>query len=155
MKLEQHRIKAEAEAKALEKKVPWVPIGIAIGVLVCTAGALGYYSYVKNKEKDAAAKALAAQRAKLESFRKEMAQQQARFQAEQEALESAKKKLLAKLSVAKDEAQRELIRKQMRNQAQRAHALAERKRKARAAAKRRAKRLRIRNTSDPLGGLKL
>ena len=62
---------------------------------------------------------------------------------------------MAGLASAKDEAKRELIRKQIKAQQERAHALAGARHRAKAAALKRAKRIRVRNTNDPLGGLGL
>ena len=63
--------------------------------------------------------------------------------------------LLGKLAEAKDEGQRELLRKQLAAQRERSRQLAAARARARAAALRRAREKRVRSTDDPLGGLGL
>ena len=153
MRLEQHRIKAEVEAKALEKKIPWVPIGLAIGLLAMIAAGLAYYSYREAGEKELAQQKLAATQKEVDNLRQEFAERERKFQAEAEVFERQSKRLQNQLASAKTEARRDLLRKQLAARAEKKRAMAERRRAERAAERRRMQTLRTKSSGDPIGGV--
>jgi len=153
MELQRAREEAAIKAKALEKKVPWVPIGIAIAVLVAAIAGLGYYSFQQKEQEKIMQAELAKKRAEHEKFRAEMDEKERLHQELEEKLAQQKRDLEDKLSAAKDDAEKDLLRKQLAEQRDKAASLRSSRARQRAAAKKRAKKLSIGDTSDPIHGL--
>lgn len=156
MKLQQERIAAEADAEARVKArhLRNTILGIAAAAILALSG-LGYFLYLKSEETTRKEQELAQQKAILDKARKEAADEQRQFQLKQDALEKEKRALLTRLSSAKSDAERALLTKQLASRRERERNLAEAQRRAAAASRRRAKRIRLRKGNDPLGGLKL
>ncbi|MBW2735666.1 MAG: hypothetical protein JRH20_25050 [Deltaproteobacteria bacterium] len=154
--LQKERIVAEAAADAQVKahKLRNTILGITAAAVVALGG-LGYFLYIKSEETATKEAELAAQKASIVKMQKDHAEEQRKFQAEQDALEKEKAKLTNSLATAKTDAQRALLRKQLAARYTREAALGVARRKASARAKRRAKHIRLRKGDDPLGGLKL
>jgi hypothetical protein len=156
MKLQQHRIAMEAEAAAKVKahKLRNTILVITGSAVLALAG-LGYFLHKKSEEKAQAEQARQAIANQIEDLKREFAAREERFKAEQEGLEDKMAELNDTLKSAKNDARRELLRKQRAALLEKQRNLAERRAKARAAAKRRAKRLNVGGGDDPLGSLKL
>lgn len=92
--LDRERIRIEAEARAKGHRVPWGPVGAAIGILVIAAGALGYLLIQKEQERKQAAEAarleLEANEARLSTLTTAMTKSQERMHVLEERLARAK-----------------------------------------------------------------
>lgn len=151
--LEAHRLEVELKAKADAKKLPWKAIGSVIVMLLVGLGAFGYYAYQKGLEKDAADQARKSQQKKLAEFRKQLAAEEAKFKADEEALQNRLAKLKKDIENEKAKGLSELRRAQgakLRSDLAAVHAARAR---AQASAKKRAKRLGVKcDPKDPLCG---
>ena len=141
MKLQQQRMAMEMDAKSTARRtLQWKLFLGAVVILLVVGGGLGYWSWAKSQEADKAQQLAEKERKEKDRREKEWAEKERMFQQQQDTLNKKINELMAGLADAKDDAKRELIRKQI---------------KAQQAALKRAKRIRVRNTNDPLGGLGL
>jgi len=156
MKLQQQRMAMEMDAKSKARRTFQFKliVGLTVGVILI-GGGLTYYLVKKDQEAKATAARLEVERREKEKREKEWAEKERRFQEQQDQLNNKINELMASLANAKDDAKRELIRKQIRAQQAEAGRLAQARAREKAAALKRAKRIRVRNTNDPLGGLGL
>lgn len=155
MEIQKARQEAELTAKALEKKVPWVPIVLVSVMLIGGLGG-GVWWYMAKQAAEADAKAagqIAKAKAEQRKIQKEMEQQEALYNKQLKQSQNKMTGLASKLKEAKSDAEKDLLRKQLRDardrQAQAASQRAARLRRA----KKRAKRVRIGDSSDPIHGL--
>lgn len=155
MKLEQSRIAMEIEAAARAKKLPWPLIGTIIGVLVLGVAALAYFGYQKSKKEEQMQAQLAKERQEAERIRRETEAREKLYQEQRAAMDKKIEELTAGLALAKSDAQREAIRKQIAAERERSHNLAVARAKQREAEKRAAKKIRLGKCppSDPLCGI--
>lgn len=156
MQLQQQRLAMEMEAKSSHRKsLQWKLFWIVLCAAIVIGGGLGYFFYSKSQEADRLAEDKRRQEQMLEKMRKDQAEKDRIAQQEQDELNKKINNLMASLASAKDDGARELLRKQIRSQREKASQLAAARARARAAALRRAKKIRLRKTDDPLGGLGL
>lgn len=152
--LQKARQEAELKAKALEKKVPWVPIGIAIALLLAGLAGLGYYSMQQKEQRELALKkARVAELARVKALK----DAERKMNLLEEQMQQANAKIADfrnALASAKNDAERDLLRKQLRDQQERARQLQNQRARQRTIRKRKAKKLKgFMGGSDPLQGL--
>jgi len=152
--LQKARQEAELKAKALEKKVPWIPIGIAIVLLLAGLAGLGVYSMKQKEQRELALKKARVAELARQKALKQWEEKERQMEEKQQRLNMQINDLDAKLSSAKNDAERDLLRKQLRDQQERARQLQNQRARQRTIRKRKAKKLKgFMGGSDPLQGL--
>ena len=131
-------------------------LGTVALLLIITLGSLGYlgyYSFQRKEQEKLMQAELAQKRQEHEKFRAEMAERERLYHEQQETLAREKRELESKVSAAKDDANKDLLRKQLARQREREAALANSRARQKAKSRKRAKKLRIGDTSNPIHGL--
>lgn len=157
LELHKHRQEMEITAKAMQKKIPWVPICVTFALLLVGVSSLGYYSMLQKNQRQAALdKARQTERSR-QKILKQWAERERQMDLVRQRLNREAKDIADRILLAKNDAKKELLQRQLLQQQRRIKRLSLRKRSPRRVARPSSNKLlnlSALRDDDPIGGLK-
>jgi hypothetical protein len=156
MQLQRQRMAMEMEAQSAQRKsMLWKSLVGLFILFIIVGGGLGYNFYSKSQEAEKLRLANDAKEKEIAKILKDAEDRDRVAQEQQNQLNKKIEDLTRQMLDAKDEGKRELLRKQLDAQRQQQQRLADARAREQAAARKKAKQIRLLKSSDPLGNIGL